>query len=174
MKQILFLINKNKLFLSIFFILISIFYTSSLNLKKQDEVLNGKIVKITDGDTINILTSENDKLRIRFYGIDAPESSQKFGKEAKNFLAKMCPLGSVASLNVKSKDKYGRIVAIVSCGNYKDVNSEMVKNGYAWAYRSFSKDYVSLENSAKQNRLGLWIDNNPINPADYRKERKKQ
>ena len=113
-------------------------------------------LRIIDGDTI-ILNSE----KIRFYGIDTPEKKQKC--EDKNGL--LYPCGLIATNELKkiivsgkllckkrTTDRYGRSISICYI-NGKDINSLMVKNGWALAYRKYSKDYIDEENEAKEKKM---------------------
>ena len=134
----------------------------------EGKSITGKIIKVADGDTLTLLYNK-EKLKIRFYGIDAPESKQSFGKASKDNLLKLCPLHSQATIKIKDKDKYNRIVGIVFC-NGIDVNANQVENGLAWAYKEYSLAYVHLEIQARLAHKGLWSEENPIKPSIYRKQ----
>ncbi|TLD95398.1 thermonuclease family protein [Helicobacter jaachi] len=134
--------------------------------------LQGTIIKVADGDTLTLQNNENQKIKIRLYGIDAPESKQSYGKEAKDFLLTLCPLKSQAQVMLKDTDKYQRIVGIVFCNDI-DVNAQLVKNGYAWAYDGYSLAYKHYEIQAKLESKGLWSEPNPIRPSDFRKDKKR-
>lgn len=134
-----------------------------------NQIIEGKVVKVIDGDTIDVLDNQNVKHRIRFYGIDAPESKQAYGQQAKDFLASMIA-GKKAQVLIKDKDRYGRNIGKVLLDG-KDINKEMVANGYAHAYTEYSTEYISQETDAKAFKLGLWKDKHPIKPSDFRKLR---
>nr|DAP22281.1 MAG TPA: nuclease-like protein [Caudoviricetes sp.] len=140
----------------IFLLFISISFAGSI-----------KIIKIYDGDTITALTSQKEKIKIRLYGIDAPELKQPFGKASKRHLIDLI---SNKSLNIKEKgkDKYGRTLAVLYNGN-QDINAQMVIDGYAWAYDKFSKDYVAFQQNARSLKKGLWADKDVVRPSDFRK-----
>ncbi|MGD9577955.1 MAG: thermonuclease family protein [Syntrophorhabdus sp.] len=109
--------------------------------------------------------------RIRLYGVDCPEKPQAFGKKAKRFISGLVYRKKVRVV-VEDIDRYGRAVGSVYAGG-TFVNEEMVRNGYAWVYRkyckrSFCSDWLTLERQARQNRLGLWKDKDPIPPWDFR------
>ena len=133
----------------------------------------GKIIKVYDGDTITILSNNNENIRIRLFGLDAPESNQSFGNISTQNLQNLCPVDSIANIKIKDKDKYGRIVGIVFCGKV-NVNANQVKNGFAWAYAEYSYRYIPLEMLARIQKKGLWIEPNPIKPSDFRKRQKRQ
>ena len=129
-----------------------------------------KIIKIYDGDTITALTSQKEKIKIRLYGIDAPELKQPFGKASKRHLIDLISNKSL-NINEKGKDKYGRTLAVLYNGN-QDINAQMVIDGYAWAYDKFSKDYVTFQQNAQLLKKGLWIDKDVVRPSDFRKLKK--
>ncbi|EAJ4972495.1 thermonuclease [Campylobacter upsaliensis] len=143
------------------------------NLEKE---LTGKVSKVIDGDTIELLaktSKENPynhitKLKIRLYGIDAPELKQAYGKEAKEFLSALV-LKQEVSLIIENKDKYNRFVGTLFLKG-QDINKEMVKNGYAHAYESFSKKYLAEQADAKMFKLGLWQDERAVKPSEFRKQ----
>ena len=116
-------------------------------------------VRVTDGDTIQL-----GNTKIRLHGIDAPESKQSCYTANETLYA--CGTKSTAQLkrligNNKvscegtEKDRFGRLIAVCFAGE-KNLNAEMVRSGWAIAYRYYSKDFVSQEASAKSNRLGIW------------------
>lgn len=129
-----------------------------------------KVVKVIDGDTVDVLTDANAKVRVRLYGIDAPESKQAFGQKARQALT-----GAVASKTVMvvdhGQDIYGRLLGSIWLDGY-DINASMVDSGYAWVYR-FKDDavvpaYLKFETSAQQASKGLWVDPNPQAPWEWR------
>nr|DAR26794.1 MAG TPA: nuclease-like protein [Caudoviricetes sp.] len=129
-----------------------------------------KIIKIYDGDTITALTSQKEKIKIRLYGIDAPELKQPFGKASKRHLIDLISNKSL-NINEKGKDKYGRTLAVLYNGD-QDINAQMVADGYAWAYDKFSKDYVAFQQNAQALKKGVWIDKDVVRPSDFRKLKK--
>ena len=137
----------------------------------------GTVAKVSDGDTVHVVTS-GAKLRVRLYGIDAPETAkrgkpgQPYGEEAARALrAKVA--GRQVRVDVMDTDRYRRSVAILWLDGW-DVNREMVAEGYAWAYRQYldrphASEYLSAEESARRARLGLWQQNNPQPPWEFRR-----
>ena len=104
-----------------------------------------KIVSIPDGDTLNIINSNNKKIKIRLYGIDAPETTQKYGQASRDYLRKIVKNKNL-TYKIRSKDDYGRVVATLY-GDNKDLNYEMIKAGWAWHYKYYykSKKYAEAE-----------------------------
>ena len=138
-------------------------------------LLTGRVVKIADGDTFTLLVNGNEQVKVRLDGIDAPEKGQPFGKRAKEYLSSMI-WGVPVMVDVKTTDRYGRSIGKVSTKKIKDVCLEMIKAGLAWQYRDYNKDksYSAAENLARKNKIGLWQDNNPIRPQDFRKMKRKK
>lgn len=143
---------------------------SSTNDKNLPKNFEGKVVAIKDGDTYNVMCDGKERT-IRLEHIDCPEKSQPFGKNAKQFASNLC-FGKIAKVVSKGKtDRYKRLIAEV----YVDdicVNKELVKNGLAWHFIKYSenKEYAVLEIYARQNKLGLWADTEPIAPWEWRKK----
>jgi len=114
---------------------------------------------VTDGDTIKI---SNNKIRL--HGVDAPEKKQNCTKNAKEYncgvvatmaLIKKISKNIVKCSTQKNKDRYNRFIGVCFV-DHIDLNKWMVRNGYAVAYRRYSKDYILDEEFAKKNKLGLW------------------
>jgi len=132
------------------------------------DILTGKVVSVTDGDTIKILTKDKKLYKIRLDGIDAPEKSQAFGRKSKNNLSKLVA-SKIANIHYEKKDRYGRILGIVFVEGI-DMNLKQLEDGYAWVYRRYCdrKDYYKAEKYARTKKLGLWYDKHPTPPWDYR------
>ncbi|WP_228156070.1 thermonuclease family protein [Arcobacter lacus] len=126
-------------------------------------------MKVSDGDTITVLTSDKTQYKIRLNDIDAPEKKQAFGNKSKDNLAKYIA-GKTVTVQYQKKDKYKRILGTIYYNNI-DINLQQVKDGFAWVYKKYSKnqDYYNAEKLARENKKGLWIDKNPIAPWEFRK-----
>ncbi len=131
----------------------------------------GKVIKITDGDTIIVITENQQQIKIRLDGIDCPESKQDFGTRAKQAVSDLC-FGKQVKVVYSGKDRYGRILGTVYIGN-KNINKELLRMGLAWHYKLFNKDkeLAKLEQEARNKRIGLWSHPNPIPPWEFRKRR---
>ena len=130
----------------------------------------GKVIKITDGDTIVVLTNDNEQIKIRLEGIDCPESSQDFGTRAKQATSDLC-YGKQVKIIKSGEDKYGRTLGFVIVGDV-NVNKELLRLGMAWHYKYFNKDdeLAKLEQEARKNNIGLWSQPNPVAPWDFRRK----
>lgn len=134
----------------------------------------GKVVGVTDGDTITVLDDmDKGRFRIRLDKIDAPEKKQTFGAKAKQYLSTLI-YGKKVKIRFKKIDNYGRILGIVYLDG-KEINLQMVQDGLAWHYRHYdnTESYITAEQIARANKKGLWIEKDPINPYIFRKNQKK-
>lgn len=136
------------------------------------EVLNGKVIGVTDGDTITVLLAGHDQVKVRLANIDAPEKAQPFGQRSKQALSDLA-FGKAIECNQSGLDRYGRTIAVCSVGSMV-INLAMVKSGMAWVYRKYAHDvpeYYAAEDEARRQRLGLWADSDPVPPWEWRKTR---
>ena len=151
-------------------VLIVSFLVMSLALNAH--TLQGKVVRVSDGDTITILDEGKVENKVRLNRIDAPEKSQAFGEVSRKYLATMIA-GKFVKVEWAKKDKYGRILGDVIVGEV-NVNLRMVQGGMAWHFKKFDNTptYAQAENEARAKKVGLWVDSNPIPPWDFRKAKK--
>ena len=137
--------------------------------------LKGKVIKITDGDTVNVLDVINQTLKIRLAGIDAPERGQPFGKAAGKFLASLINQQTVC-VNWYKHDKYQRLVGVITHEG-EDINLAMITAGYAWHSKKYQHEqseadrglYNNAEQQARSDVIGLWSQPDPVTPANWRK-----
>src|SRR5258707_11276769 len=101
----------------------------------HETIVCGRIVGITDGDTLKALLAANELLRVRLSWIDAPEKSQAFGQRSKQHLSELV-FGREVELHTHGLDRYGRTLAIVFV-NGVDANLEQVRSGFAWVYERY-------------------------------------
>jgi hypothetical protein len=119
-----------------------------------------------------ILDSSKTQYKIRLYGIDTPEKKQAYGQAAKRFTASLTAC-KIAEVKAYDTDRYSRTVGVVTV-NGKNINQSLLEAGYAWQYRkyckvSFCKDWIKLEQEARDSKQGLWADPHAIAPWDWRK-----
>ena len=139
------------------------------------DMLQGRVVRIVDGDTLVVLDASKVQHKIRLAYIDAPESGQDWGTRAKQHLSSLVG-GKDVEVEATTQDKYGRTVGKIIADD-QDVNRAMVRAGTAWWYRKYSKEqsaqdrvlYAAAESTARKVRTGLWADPNPVPPEDYRR-----
>lgn len=114
------------------------------------EEVSGIVLHVADGDTLRL-----NGIKIRLWGVNAPEVDQAGYEEAKQVLLNQTLLKQVSCV-IRARDKYGRIVA--QCYRDKiDVGAEVIGSGWAHDYPRYSKGYyLAVEARAKKHRLGLW------------------
>lgn len=136
------------------------------------QTYTGKVTAVKDGDTIEMLVN-GKPIRIRLFGIDAPEKGQPFGEKARQCAANLC-FGKVVKAVQKSKDQYRRVVAEVFLPDNSSLNYLLLRAGFAWHYKNFSKSEVwaTAEATAKKKKIGLWQDAHPVAPWDWRKKKR--
>ena len=137
----------------------------------------GTVLDVHDGDTMTVapMGDVRTPLKIRLYGIDAPELEQKGGPQSRDHLLALVQPGQDVEVIKMSTDKYGRTVALVATDRV--LNADMLEAGQAWAYPAFCnapfcKGWKKLEQDAKEARRGLWSRKNPTPPWKWRQKRK--
>lgn len=136
--------------------------------------LTGKVVGVSDGDTITVLDANKVQHKIRLAGIDAPEKKQPFGDRSKQHLSDLVFAKDV-TVEWDKTDKYGRTIGKVIADG-KDVNLEQIRSGFAWHYKQYQGEqspidrsvYSAAEIEAISHRSGLWRDPKPTPPWDFR------
>jgi endonuclease YncB( thermonuclease family) len=152
--------------------ILSCFWTIPVKQEQYPSGLSGKVISVTDGDTIDILY-ENKPLRIRLEHIDCPEirKKQPYGAAAKKFTSDKC-FGQVVSIKHRNQiDRNKRLIGEVINADGLNVNKALVKAGLAWHFIKYSSnhEYAALEKSARAMKVGLWTDPNPTPPWNWRK-----
>ena len=141
-------------------------------------ILKGRIVRVTDGDTVTLLDEHQTLRKIRLAGIDAPESAMPYGLDATLYLVSLV-LGKTVEAVAYKQDRYGRTVATLMLGE-QDINLAMIQVGLAWHYKHYAKEqpaaqaqaYAQAEELARTKNLALWQDSDPSAPWDWRKSRR--
>ena len=141
---------------------------------KTDQVIEGRIVGVLDGDTVDMLTDDLMQQRIRLRGIDAPEKRQAFGNRSKQALSALV-FGRRVTVAYSKVDRYGRWVGRITV-NGVDVSRAMVEQGTAWRYAFYELEQpvqervgdAEAEHAARLERRGLWRDEAPMAPWDFR------
>lgn len=136
------------------------------------EEIRGKVVKIRDGDTIEVLRGTRT-VRIRVHGVDTPERGQPWSARAKSFTADLAGSRDVVVV-VRDVDRYRRVVGEVLLPDGRSLAYELVRAGLAWHYKRYSSDpeLARLEAEARRARRGLWIDPKPTPPWEHRARRR--
>lgn len=135
--------------------------------------IEGKVIRVADGDTFTIIDRYNKKTKVRFFGIDCPEVGQDYYRTAKNFTA-LHTLDKIIRIEVKNKDRYGRVVGIVRSEKYTDFSLMLLQAGLAWNYPQYSKSdiYQEAEMQARKDKVNIWSLKAPVAPWEFRKLKK--
>lgn len=130
-----------------------------------------KVVGITDGDTLTLLVDKSQVV-VRLANIDAPEKNQAYSEQARQSLSSLC-FGKDAQYQEHDVDKYGRVVASITCGG-TDISRIQVERGLAWVYTRYNKDLTlpGLEAMARRDKRGLWSHPDPVPPWEFRRQPK--
>lgn len=137
--------------------------------------IEGRVVGVSDGDTITVLDANKRTTKVRLRGIDAPESKQAFGQVSKRSLSELV-YGKMVQVRYDAEDRYGRVLGVVLSGG-SDVNLIQVHRGMAWHYKHYQRDqsaaerrdYARAEDEARAASRGLWGDQSPVAPWDFRR-----
>lgn len=139
--------------------------------------IEGMVKAVYDGDTVLLTTREESRLKVRLYGIDAPETrkpdkpGQPYGDIAKRTLMYKV-MGRRVTAEIMDIDQYKRAVAVIRYQG-RDINREMVAEGMAWAYRQYlqgpyESEYINSEARARSRRTGFWRESAPQPPWEFR------
>ena len=141
------------------------------------ETIYGRVVRVSDGDTITVTDSNATKRKVRLSGIDAPERGQPYykvsGKELRSLV-----LGRSVIVDYHKHDRFGRAVGKVLMDE-ADVNLMQVKSGLAWHNKKYEHEQAEMERAeyrrsesdARSARMGLWRDPDPVPPWEFRRNR---
>ena len=136
----------------------------------------GKVVSVTDGDTIKVMHHGKEE-KIRLYGIDTPEKGQDFGQKAQDLTSSLVA-GRIVEVEQKDVDRYGRVVGLVKVDG-QSLNELIIQNGYAWVYRQYCKerfcsDWIRSEEAARQQKKGMWSSPVVIPPWEWRQQKREK
>ena len=146
-----------------------------LSFSVHAEILTGRIVGISDGDTVTLLDGNQRQYKIRLTGIDAPEKKMPFGQRSKEHLSDLV-FSKDVQVETEKLDRYGRTLGKILLDR-NDINLAMINAGLAWHYKKYQKEqsrsdrllYAHAEEQARQQRIGLWRDPSPTPPWEWRK-----
>jgi endonuclease YncB( thermonuclease family) len=147
-----------------------------LSIFANAKTIEGLVVGVSDGDTITVLDQQKNSYKIRLQGIDAPEKKQAFGEKSKQSLHDLVHSKQVR-IEYNKEDKYGRIVGKVTLDDV-DVCLQQLVLGMAWHYKKYQNEqsvsdralYSETELKSKSLKLGLWSDDTPMPPWEFRKK----
>ncbi|HDX3294585.1 TPA: thermonuclease family protein [Escherichia coli] len=145
-------------------------YILSSSLYANTADIQGKVTRVLDGDTIEILQNKTP-VRIRLANIDAPEKKQAYGRWSTDQLKSLIAEQSVR-VTYSHNDRYGRIIGRVFTTGGSEANRFMVQSGAAWVYEHYNtdNDLATLQQEARSQKRGLWADPNPVPPWEWRQK----
>ncbi len=152
-------------------ILVFFLFTTSAVAKE----VQGKIISVIDGDTVILQANNNRKIIVRLDYVDAPESGQPYGDQAKAFLLDLV-LNRDVIVQDNGRDKYHRMLGIIQLPNADmPVNRQLLLAGTAWIYpAAMDRVLILYQEEAQKDRKGLWAlpDGQRIPPWTWRKQQK--
>ncbi len=160
--------KKSTLFFSVIFVLV--FYNQAFA-----GGVNVNLIRVIDGDTICVLHAEKE-VKIRLYGIDAPEIGQNHGEEATAFVQDILAAEKSLRVTFLGKDSYGRLIGIVHLGA-DTLQAILVRHGWAWVYNAYCQQTVcqnwgQLQRTAQVTQVGIWQVGEVVSPWDWRESKK--
>ena len=167
-----------RILLSVILFLFTVFQSANaggIPYTLNQEILQGKVIRVLDGDTIEVKTLPAKivvyevPIRVRLINIDAPEKKQPFGRWSANQL-KALIAGKQVTVSYTQRDRYGRIFGRVFTTNGTEASRFMVQSGAAWVYERYNTDksLPALQREAQEQKRGLWADANPVPPWEWR------
>lgn len=131
---------------------------------KSVNSISGTVYSIIDGDTYDMLIEGNKIIRIRMEGIDAPESGMPYYQVSKNYLGRLC-FDKIVKVQITGKDN-NRYLGYTYLNDGTELSHEMIKAGLAWHYKKYNtnQELSDLEIVARNSKIGLWKDTNPMPP----------
>jgi endonuclease YncB( thermonuclease family) len=144
---------------------------STVPARSLPDSFEATVTVVRDGDTVDVVDSDGETIRVRLHGIDAPEHGQRFNRESAAYVK-----GVVGGRKVRIRrvdvDQFERLIGEIWLGDQR-VNGEIVRAGFAWHYRQYAGDDSELalaEAEARRERRGLWADDRPLPPWVWRRQ----
>lgn len=135
-----------------------------------DEILQGTVREVIDGNTIMIRTKEGDEYNIHLHGIDSPDPGQQYADQSKKLLEELL-LKKHVTIVMHGKDRLGNRLGVIQIDGASDPRHELVKAGLAWpSEKNSSPELEAMKETARQNNLGLWQEEHPTPPWVYRRQ----
>ncbi len=171
--ELIYLYRVSCVFVSIFISLLAVNFSNANTFTQKDAIVE----KIIDGDTIRV-KYKSESIKVRLWGIDTPEYYQPFSNAAKKFISLLVADKKVR-LEIKDWDDYGRMVAIVTLSDNRNVNEELLKKGLAWVHIYYCREPICnrwyvYEEKARKERIGLWQDKSPVPPWVWKRRKREK
>lgn len=172
------------------FVLVCLLSVNSVSARDIIRVVEGKVTKVSDGDTVQVITSDGTKLKVRLAGVDCPETQkinkktgkinkqgQPYGDEAQKFTESLVN-GEEVQVDIYGIDQYQRVLAYVFTPDGRNLNLELVAAGLAEVYVGgeygpYKRELEALEKDARKTKTGMWnLDKRYESPKEFRKRLK--
>jgi endonuclease YncB( thermonuclease family) len=141
---------------------------------QAEDLITARVVGVTDGDSITVLTPDQHPVVLKLHGIDCPEMGQPYGEQARQFTQNLC-FGKIVLYRIVGIDIFEQTLAIVSLEDGRELNLALLEAGLAWHLERHSnrQDYQAAEQKARKAGVGLWAMSDPIPPWEWRREKTK-
>jgi endonuclease YncB( thermonuclease family) len=140
-----------------------------VSLSASAEDFTGQVVRIIDGDTIEVMHLGQAK-RVRLHGLDCPETGQPYGERARKYTSTHT-LRKTVTVIVSDTDKDGHTIGQVILPDMSNLNIVLISAGLAWWHETYApedKILMDVQKSAKAGKRGLWADTNPVPPWEWK------
>jgi micrococcal nuclease len=139
----------------------------------QTQTVEGTVTAVEDGDTMTVDIKGTSTI-VRLFSIDCPEDGQGFGAKAKQVVTALA-LGKTVKIEKLNIDPRGRTIANVFLSDGSNLAIHLLEQGLAWHYTVYSnsKELAAIEKKARDQKKGLWVQENPLEPWKYREQQKK-
>lgn len=132
----------------------------------------GKVLRVDEGDVLTVVDEQSAHITVRLYGIAAPAWGQSHAVHAAEHTRRLAAHQPV-DVREFGLDDQGRLVALVTLAHGPSLNADLVANGWAWVDQDECRSqdcagWLLLEEKAREEHLGLWLDEHPIPPAEWR------
>lgn len=150
--------------------MLGLFFIACVAIAKDKEAMEGKVLCVIDGNTLEVKAKDNETYKVVLFGVDCPELDQEFGEDARKFLEKMVLRKSV-QVQMQGKDRWGNQMAVVLLKGEVDLRVELLKAGLAWtAERNPLPELETVRFEAREKGKGLWKLADPTPPWVFRRQ----
>lgn len=137
-----------------------------------EDLITARVVGVTDGDSITVLTPDQHPVMLKLHGIDCPEAGQPYGERARLFTQNLC-FGKIVLYRVVGIDIFEQTLAIVFLEDGRELNLALLEAGLAWHLERHAnrQDYQAAEQEARKAGVGIWAVSDPIPPWEWRRDK---
>ena len=130
----------------------------------------GKVVSVIDGNTLEVISEDNQIYKILLHGIDCPELEQEYGAKAKKALEKLV-LEKKVLVKFQGRDRLGNRLGVIMIDGEEDPRFELLKEGLAWtSEKNPIEELETIKEKAREKNRGLWREDSPTPPWIFRRQ----